>query len=47
GDVMVASLGDMAVVSSSHFPREMSLVGLHGSLTADEMLVPLLTDVRG
>ncbi|MBA3311506.1 MAG: alkaline phosphatase family protein, partial [Nocardioidaceae bacterium] len=42
GDVMVASLGDMAVVSSSHFPREMSLVGLHGSLTADEMLVPLL-----
>jgi predicted AlkP superfamily pyrophosphatase or phosphodiesterase len=44
GDVMVASMGDVAVVSSSRFPHEASLVGLHGSLTADEMLVPLLLD---
>lgn len=42
GDVIVASCGDHAVVSSTDFPYEMTLVGLHGSLTADEMLVPLL-----
>ena len=33
GDVMVASLGDRAVVSTSRFPHEATLVGLHGSLT--------------
>lgn len=44
GDVIVASGSDLAVVSSSRFPHEASLVGLHGSLTADEMLVPLLID---
>lgn len=44
GDVMVASVGGTAVVSGSRFPHEASLLGLHGSLTADEMLVPLLVD---
>lgn len=47
GDVMVASLGRLAVVSTSRFPYEATLVGLHGSLTADEMLVPLLIDAAG
>lgn len=44
GDVMVASLDELAVVSSSRFPHEATLLGLHGSLTAAEMLVPLLVD---
>jgi predicted AlkP superfamily pyrophosphatase or phosphodiesterase len=44
GDVIVASGSDLAVVSRSRFPHEASLLGLHGSLTADEMLVPLLLD---
>lgn len=44
GDVMVASIGDVAVVSRKRFPHEAVLIGLHGSLTADEMLVPLLLD---
>jgi len=42
GDVLVASRGDHAVVSSVDFPYETTLVGLHGSLTADEMLIPIL-----
>ncbi|MBA2559561.1 MAG: alkaline phosphatase family protein [Propionibacteriales bacterium] len=45
GDVMVASRGDSAIVSSTRFPHEARLIGLHGSLSADEMLVPLLVDV--
>lgn len=44
GDVMVASVGDIAVMSSQRFPHEAKLVGLHGSLTSDEMLIPLLVD---
>src|SRR5690606_33738774 len=42
GDVVVACRGDLAVVSSVDFPYEARLVGLHGSLTPDEMLIPLL-----
>jgi hypothetical protein len=42
GDVIVAACGDHAVVSSTDFPYETKLVGLHGSLTPDEMLIPLL-----
>jgi hypothetical protein len=42
GDLVVASRGDHAVVSSIDFPYEKTLVGLHGSLTPDEMLIPLL-----
>ncbi len=44
GDVMVASAGDMAVISRSRFPHEAKLIGLHGSLTPDEMLIPMLVD---
>jgi hypothetical protein len=42
GDVMVAARGDFAVMSRSAFPYEARLVGLHGSLTSAEMLVPVL-----
>ena len=44
GDVVVACTGDTALMSSADFPYEMTLVGLHGSLTADEMLIPILVD---
>jgi hypothetical protein len=44
GDVMVACVGDCAVVSTGQFPHEATLVGFHGSLTPDEMLIPLLVD---
>ncbi len=42
GDVLVACRGDHAVISSVDFAYEATLIGLHGSLTADEMLIPLL-----
>ena len=42
GDVMVACRGDHAVMSTRDFEYEKSLVGLHGSLTPDEMLIPIL-----
>ncbi|MGB0099984.1 MAG: nucleotide pyrophosphatase/phosphodiesterase family protein [Nocardioides sp.] len=42
GDVVVAAHDDLAVLSSVDFPYEATLVGLHGSLTPDEMLIPLL-----
>jgi hypothetical protein len=42
GDVVVAARGDVAMFSSRHFGYEMSLIGLHGSLTPDEMLIPIL-----
>jgi hypothetical protein len=42
GDVLVACRDDFSVMSSEAFPYETRLVGLHGSLTAAEMLVPLL-----
>ena len=44
GDVIVACRNDHAVVSTTDFPYENLLVGLHGSLTPDEMLIPLLVD---
>ena len=44
GDVVVACRGDHAVVSTVDFAYESTLIGLHGSLTADEMLIPLLVD---
>ncbi|MDR1851877.1 MAG: alkaline phosphatase family protein [Propionibacteriaceae bacterium] len=40
GDVVAAMKEDYAVVSKRQ-PNEMQLVGMHGSLTATEMLVPL------
>jgi hypothetical protein len=42
GDVVVACRDDHAVMSSADFPHEDTLVGLHGSLTPDEMLIPIL-----
>lgn len=41
GHVLVAMRGDWAVMTRTQ-PREMSVVGMHGSLTPEEMLVPLL-----
>jgi len=42
GDVVVAARDDLALFSSKDFGYETSLVGLHGSLTPDEMLIPIL-----
>jgi hypothetical protein len=42
GDVIVASRGDTAILSTRDFPYEATLVGLHGSLTPDEMLIPMV-----
>jgi len=42
GDVVVACHDSFAVQSRSAFPHEAKLVGLHGSLTPAEMLIPLL-----
>jgi hypothetical protein len=42
GDVVVACRGDFAVLSTGTFPYEARLVGLHGSLTPAEMLIPVL-----
>ena len=47
GDVIVACLGDAAVVSTRQFPHEATLVGFHGSLTPDEMLDPVAGRPRG
>jgi Type I phosphodiesterase / nucleotide pyrophosphatase len=44
GDVVVACLGPVAVMSTERFPFESLLVGLHGSLTPEEMYIPLLVD---
>jgi hypothetical protein len=42
GDVIVASRGDTAILATADFPYEATLVGLHGSLTPDEMLIPIV-----
>jgi len=44
GDVVVACHGDFAVLSTDAFPYERRLVGMHGSLTRAEMLIPILVD---
>lgn len=41
GDVLIAMADDGAVLTRT-LPKELNLVGMHGSLTAAEMLVPLL-----
>ena len=41
GNVLVAMRGTGAVMTRT-LPKELSLVGMHGSLTPDEMFVPLL-----
>ncbi|HEX6934655.1 MAG TPA: nucleotide pyrophosphatase/phosphodiesterase family protein [Streptosporangiaceae bacterium] len=43
GDVIVAPSGSAAVVATKAEPRESALVGMHGSLTQADQLVPLLT----
>jgi hypothetical protein len=42
GDVIVAPAGPSAVVATQAEPRESALVGMHGSLTSADQLVPLL-----
>ena len=42
GDVVAACAGTWAVVASKAEPLESSLVGMHGSLTPAEQLVPML-----
>ncbi len=42
GDVVVAAHDQVALFSSVDFNYEMSLVGLHGSLTPEEMEIPIL-----
>jgi hypothetical protein len=44
GDVVAACTDDTALLSSTDFPYEMKLIGMHGSLTPAEMLVPMLVD---
>jgi hypothetical protein len=45
GDVVVACVGDVAIVLTEQFGYESTLIGLHGSLSPDEMLIPLLCDL--
>ena len=42
GDVVAAPAGATAIVATKAEPRESALIGMHGSLTQDEQLVPLL-----
>ncbi|MEQ6901746.1 nucleotide pyrophosphatase/phosphodiesterase family protein [Nocardioides sp. YIM 152588] len=44
GDVVVACRDDFAVLSTETFPYEARLIGMHGSLTHDEMEIPVLVD---
>ncbi len=44
GDVLVACRDRASVVSTVGWAHESRLVGLHGSLTPDEMLIPVLLD---
>ncbi|GAB2982770.1 alkaline phosphatase family protein [Nocardioides montaniterrae] len=44
GDVVVACHGSFAVMSTDAFPYEAKLIGMHGSLTPAEMLIPILVD---
>ena len=43
GDVIAAPAGCFAIVATKAEPRESTLVGMHGSLTPADQLVPLLT----
>ena len=44
GDVVVAARGSTAIMAAREFPNEGKMVGFHGSLTAEEMLIPILVD---
>jgi hypothetical protein len=43
GDVIAAPAGSAAIVATQAEPRESRLIGMHGSLTPADQLVPLLT----
>lgn len=43
GDVVAAATGTTAIVSSRDEPKETALIGMHGSLTSAEQLVPMLS----
>jgi hypothetical protein len=43
GDVVAAPVGSAAIVATKAEPRESALVGMHGSLTPSDQLVPALT----
>jgi len=43
GDVVVAPVGSLAIVATKAEPRESALLGMHGSLTSADQLVPALT----
>jgi hypothetical protein len=43
GDVVAAATGGNAMVATQAEPRESALIGMHGSLTPAEQLVPLLS----
>jgi hypothetical protein len=45
GDVIAAPKGAAAVVATVTEPRESALIGMHGSLTSADQLVPLLTHI--
>lgn len=42
GDVLVAALGDFAAFSSKHFAIELKMTGFHGSITEEELRIPVL-----
>ncbi|AOP49388.1 alkaline phosphatase family protein [Streptomyces lydicus] len=42
GDVVAAAHADMVIIASEREPRESEMVGMHGSMTPVEQLVPLL-----
>ncbi|MFH8559403.1 alkaline phosphatase family protein [Streptomyces sp. NPDC017988] len=42
GDVIAAAHADVAIVAGEREPKESALVGMHGSMTPVEQLVPLL-----
>jgi hypothetical protein len=42
GDVVAAAVGTTAVIDSRNEPHESALVGMHGSLTSAEQLIPML-----
>ena len=42
GDVVAAAAGSFAVVATTHEPGESRLLGMHGSLTPSDQLVPAL-----
>jgi hypothetical protein len=43
GDVVAAPAGAYAIVATQAEPRESLLIGMHGSLTPSDQLVPLLS----